>query len=144
MPNAVQRAKAVGCTFLLVKKLKPLNNNDTMQVGGTIPHSRGVFMRDGLPSFVKTPECGVANLDSESGAGSHWVCYHTRPNASERTAVYFDSFGLDPPKEVVSYLARAGVTGIKTQTFRLQGADDVVCGHLCLHVLRELTDGKKI
>ena len=60
-----------------------------------------------------------------------------------RTAIYFNSFGLDPQKKVVSYLARGGVTGIKTQTFQLRGADDVVCGHLCLHVLRELTDGKK-
>ena len=55
-------------------------------------------------------------------------------------AIYFDIFGLDPPKEIVSYLVRGGVTKIKTQTFQLQGADDVVYGHLCLHVLRELAD----
>jgi len=116
-----------------------------MQVGETIPHFRGVFMRDGLPPFVKSTECGVVNLDSESGAGSHWVCYYIRPGAEgdSPVAIYFDSFGLDPPKEVVSYLVRGGVTEIKTQTFRLQGADDVVCGHLCLHVLRELAKSKK-
>ena len=84
------------------------------------------------------------NLDSKSGTGSHWVCYYTKPGVNKRTAIYCDSFGLDPPpEEVVSYLARGGVTDIKTQTFQLQGADDVVCGHLCLHVLRELADGKK-
>jgi len=55
----------------------------------------------------------------------------------------FRQFWARSPKEVVSYLVRGGVTEIKTQTFQLQGADDVVCGHLCLHVLRELAKSKK-
>lgn len=54
-------------------------------------------------------------------------------------STYFDSYGLDPPLEIVRYLGCSG----RIQTFQLQGPDDVICGHLCLHVLRELAAGEK-
>ena len=35
---------------------------------------RGVFLRDALPTKTTLNECGVLNLDSSSGDGTHWVC----------------------------------------------------------------------
>ena len=34
---------------------------------------RGVFLRDTLPKNLKLNECGILNLDSSSGDGTHWV-----------------------------------------------------------------------
>ena len=32
-------------------------------------------MRDLLPKNVDKFECGIVNLDSYKGSGTHWVCY---------------------------------------------------------------------
>jgi hypothetical protein len=92
-------------------------------------------MRDGLPAVVNDKECGIVNLDSNNGDGTHWIAYWK----DGPTAVYFDSYGLDPPRELARYLN----CPIRTQTFQLQGPNDVICGHLCLLVLKELAAGKK-
>ena len=34
---------------------------------------RGAFLRDTLPTQTKLNECGILNLDSSSGDGTHWV-----------------------------------------------------------------------
>ena len=36
---------------------------------------RGVFLRDTLPKKAKLDECGILNLDSSSGEGTHWVMW---------------------------------------------------------------------
>jgi len=103
------------------------------------PHFRGVFMRDSLPGMIWQKECGIVNLDSSSGDGTHWIAYWK----DGPTAVYFDSYGLDPPLEMESYLAPNASDIIGMQTFQLQGPDDVICGHLCLLVLKKLTEGQE-
>jgi hypothetical protein len=117
------------------KKLEPLSNFDIEKAAKMIPNFRGVFMRDGLPMKASNLECGIVNLDTNSGNGTHWVAYRL----DGPTAIYFDSYGLDPPVEVANYLD----CPIRTQTFQLQSHTDVICGHLCLFVLRELAAGRK-
>jgi hypothetical protein len=124
-----------GFWFIPFKKLiTPLSNFDIEKAAKTIPTFRGVFMRDSLPTKIHQNECGIVNFDSSSGDGTHWVAYWKNGPVK----VYFDSYGLDPPIEILHYLSP-----IRTQTFQLQGVDDVICGHLCLYVLRELTAGRK-
>jgi len=53
-------------------------------------------MRDELPSRIENMECGVVNLDAGSGGGTHWVAYWKDGPA----AIYFDSYGLDPPRGI--------------------------------------------
>jgi hypothetical protein len=116
--------------------IEPLSNFDLEESGGLIPHFRGVFMRDGLPSSVRLKEGSIVNLDSGGGGGTHWVaCLKYGAGA-----VYFDSYGLDTPQELSKYLGYP----MRTQTFQLQGADDVICGHLCLLILYELAAGRKL
>ena len=124
-----------GFQTLPFKKLEPLSNFDIERAAGGIPHFRGVFMRDSLPPTIMRKECGVVNLDSIIGGGTHWVTYHR----DGPTAIYFDSYGLDPSLEIIRYLG----CSMRTQTFQLQGPEDVICGHLCLHVLRELAAERK-
>ena len=37
---------------------------------------RGALMRDELSFRPWQNECGILNLDSKTGKGSHWVCWH--------------------------------------------------------------------
>ena len=50
---------------------------------------------------------------------------------------YFDSYGIQPPLELVEYLKDP----ILYNTERLQPKDQVFCGHLCLYVLKQLSLG---
>ena len=36
---------------------------------------RKVFFRDTIPTKTKLNECGILNLDSYSGVGTHWVTW---------------------------------------------------------------------
>ena len=51
-------------------------------------------MKDQLPRKPNNIETGIINLDNSSGPGTHWVAYAIDP----RGIVYFDSYGLAPPK----------------------------------------------
>lgn len=94
-------------------------------------------MRDTLPTEKYNNECGIVNLDDNTGNGTHWVAYYS----DGKQKIYFDSFGLDPPVELKQYLGPAP-PGILIQTFQLQDYGDVICGHLCLYVLYELSLGQ--
>ena len=45
-------------------------------------------------------ECGVLNLDSSSGDGTHWVTWFKKG----KQKFYFDSYGVQPPSELIDYL----------------------------------------
>ena len=49
----------------------------------------GVFNKD---SRQWASNCGIINLDSNNGPGTHWVCYVD--------SFYFDPFGLPPPENI--------------------------------------------
>ena len=111
----------------------PLSNFDSEKAAAGLPNFRGVFMRDSLPNKIQIKECGVVNLDSAEGDGTHWVAYYK--NGDLR--IYFDSFGLDAPLEVQQYLGKP----YDCQTFQLQDDNDTICGYLCLLVLTQLSNG---
>ena len=56
-----------------------------------------------------------------------------------KNKIYFDSYGVQPPKEVIKYLGN----GINYNTDKIQPRGEVFCGHLCLYVLKELNEGKE-
>ena len=91
---------------------------------------RGVYLRNTLPKNPKLTECGILNLDTLAGQGTHWVCWDTRSGITQ----YFDSFGVQPPIEITNY-ARSHVS---YNTEQVQPRDQVFCGHLCLYVLSEI------
>lgn len=85
-------------------------------------------MRDKLPKIPRKIECGIINLDSDTGDGTHWVAYYKNNNNVE----YFDSFGnLQPPLEVLRYLGN----NISYNYKRYQRMNAFNCGHLCLQFL---------
>ena len=54
---------------------------------------RGVFLRDTLPKKAILNDCGILNLDSSSGDGTHWVMWFKKG----KDKFYFDSYGEKPP-----------------------------------------------
>ena len=102
----------------------------------SIPHWRGIFMRDNLPQKPHKNECGILNLDDTNGNGTHWVAWLKKGNLK----YYFDSYGIQPPLELVNYLGN----DIYYSTEQIQQRGTVVCGHLCLYVLKKLSVLKRI
>ena len=121
---------------------KPLSNIDLLewvkQLG--IKYFRGIYSRDNLPSSTMQKECGIINLDSKIGPGTHWVCYR---NINLNYCEYFDSFGLIMPTEINKYL----LTSRKKIVYsgdEIQERDSVLCGYWCLYYLLERQKGRSI
>lgn len=97
-----------------------------------IPFFRGVFMRNSLPKKINKNECGIINLDSYEGPGTHWTAYHKKGNQVS----YFDSYGnLRPPSEAVTYFNSSGYSFIKYNHYAYQSYNTYNCGHLCIEFL---------
>ena len=94
---------------------------------------RGVFVRDELPKKPRKVECGILNLCDSQGSGTHWVSWYKKGNLK----IYFDSYGLAPPVELINYLKRP----VYYNSERIQPDGVVICGHLCLYELKKLSDG---
>ena len=104
-----------------------------------IRYFRGIFSRDNLPCKILKKECGIINLDSKIGPGTHWVCYRNIDKYCE----YFDPFGLIMPSEVQTYLSSSRKQIIYSGD-KLQERDSVLCGYWCLYYLYERHKGKTI
>ena len=105
-----------------------------------IKHFRSIYSRDRLPDQIRKKECGIINLDSIEGQGTHWVCYR---NIDTHMAEYFDPFGLIMPHEISHYLSTSGKKVIFSQD-EIQNRDTVLCGYWCLYYLIERQNGKSI
>ena len=116
---------------------KPLNNFELEDAAKRlkIPSFRGVFLLDTLPKKPNKKECDIVNFDKSGRPGTHWVAWYK----NGKTKIYFDSYGVQPPKEVVEYLRKP----IYYNTDQVQPVGQVFCGHLCLYVLKEFSAGQE-
>jgi len=117
------------------KPLSNFENEDAVKKIG-LKNIRGVFLRDTLPRKTKRNECAIMNLDDTSGNGTHWVMWFKRGNDK----FYFGSFGSSPPTELKNYLNR----NVFYPTEQIQPRQAVICGHLCLFVVKRMQKGKHI
>ena len=98
--------------------------------------SRGVFLKDTLPTKTKLNECGILNLDSPSGDGTHWVMWFKKG----KFKFYFDSYGVQLPSKLITYLK----SPIFYKSERVQQNGEMFCGHLCLFTLKQLSVGNNL
>lgn len=87
-------------------------------------------MRNSLPKQIRDVECGIVNLDSKRGEGTHWTAY----TKHHRNIDYFDSYGnLRPPAELVKYFYSDGGSNKIFYNYKtVQHPHSSDCGHLCL------------
>lgn len=94
-----------------------------------LPFFRGVLMTDELRKHKPwSKETLILNLDRSTGEGTHWVAI--RKNGSE--VIYFDSFGLRPPPEVIKCYRGSKILYNNEIKQKFDSSD---CGKLCLEFL---------
>ena len=121
-----------------------LSNFDILKIAKylEIPNFKGVFTRDQLPEKIGNRESGIVNFNTSKEPGSHWVAYFR--DGSKK--IYFDSFGQVIPTEIQKYLKtkneyKNNLPVIERNNDVVQEPNTVICGHLCLYVLDNLSKG---
>ena len=80
----------------------------------------------------------VVNLDVYSDIGTHWVALWLYDN----NVTYFDSFDVEHiPKEIKTFINNKN---IKTNIFRIQAYDSVMCGYFCIGFIDFMLAGKTL
>ncbi len=92
-------------------------------------------MRDELPAAPLRKETGIINLDDNTGPGTHWVAYAIDP----RSIIYFDSYGLAPPKEFIKYISKVKSPLYYSTLPTQRLTDPPICGREVLNVLSEIS-----
>ena len=97
----------------------------------------GVYSRDNLPNKIKDGEY-VINLDEYSDIGTNWIALYVKNN----NITYFDSFGVEHiPKEIKAFIKNKN---IKTNIFRIQAYDSIMCGYFCIGFIDFMFKGKTL
>ena len=109
----------------------------------------GVFSRDNSPKrgFIKIKDgTYIINLDEHCDIGTHWVALNVKNN----NVTYFDSFGVEHIlKEIKAFINRplssvSQYKNIKTNIFRVQARDSVMCGYFCIGFIDFMFKGKTL
>lgn len=94
-------------------------------------------MRDTIPQKIWKNECGIVNLDSSTGPGTHWTAYVKHNN----NIFYFDSYGnLRPPKELIKYFHTDSNNVIQYNHHIFQKFNSYNCGQLCLKFIYKFNE----
>ena len=102
----------------------PLTNFEIQKYYENESRFNGVYSRDKLPKIKDGAY--VINLDEYSNVGTHWVSLWVNNN----NVTYFHSFGVEHiPKEIKKLIVNKN---IKTNIFRIQAYDSIMCGYFCL------------
>ena len=74
------------------------------------------------------------------GPCTHWVSLHVKDNKNNDKVTYYDSFGVEYlSKEVTKFI---GNKNIKSNIFRVQSYDSVMCGYFCIGFIDFMLAGK--
>lgn len=94
----------------------------------------GVFSKDEIPSDKKVGSYFVNMEDADKGNGTHWVFFKLFPNAK---FIYFDSFGLPPPTEIIDWSNMFKPICINNR--QIQDVHSTKCGWFCIALNYYLT-----
>ena len=90
-----------------------------------------------LPNKIKDGAY-IINLDEYSDIGTHWVALYLNNN----DITYFDSFAVEHiPKEIKIFIKNKN---IKTNIFRIQAYDSIMCGYFCIRFINFMFKGKTL
>ena len=124
----------------------PLTNFEIQKYYKNEPRFNGVFSRNNLPksNFIEKikDRAYIINLDEYADAGTHWIALFCNRNE----IVYFDSFGVEYiPEKIKEFIKKfLGNKNIKTNIFRVQEYNSIMCGYFCLGFIDFMLAGKKV
>ena len=96
-----------------------------------------VYSRDNLPNKIKVGTY-VINLDEYSDIETHWIALYLKNN----DITYLDSFGVEHiRKEIKAFIKNRN---IKTNIFRIQAYDSIMCGYFCVGYINFMFKGKSL
>ena len=104
-----------------------------------------MYSRNNLPNKTKKGAY-VINLDKYENTGTHWVAIFVKP----KYAVYFDSFGIEHIlKEINKFINNdttksSSLECIKSNIFRIQAYDSIMCGYFCIEFINYMLKGKTL
>ena len=111
--------------------------NDVKRSSKNEPRFNGVFSRDNLPNKIKDG-VDIINFDEYSDNRTHWIALYVKNN----NITYFDSFGVEYiPKEIEIFIKNEN---IKTNIFRIQASDSIMCGYFCIGFINFMFKGKAL
>lgn len=94
----------------------------------------GVFPSDYLPTeIIKYPACFIANVDSSTEPGSHWLAFYI---STPKRIEFFDSYGNAPvyyKGPISNFVSKFLYVDYNPMT--LQTNASAVCGHYCVYYL---------
>ena len=116
--------------------LHPLTNLEIQKYYQNQPRFNGVYLRDNLPRI--RDGAYIISLDEYSDIGTHWIALHVQNN----DVTYFVSFGVEHiPEEIKTFM---GNKNIKTNIFRIQAYDSIMCGYFCIGFIHFMLAGKTL
>ena len=96
----------------------------------------GLYSENNLPKI----KCGayVTNLDERKSIRTHWTALYV----NGKNVIYFDSFGVENiPKEFKNFI---GNKNIKTNIYRIQACDSIMCWYFCIGLNDFMLKGKSL
>ena len=112
----------------------PLTNFEIQKHYQNESRFNGVYSRDNLQKIKDGAY--IINLDGYSDIGTHWVSLYVQNN----DVIYFDSFGAEHIAEEIRTFI--GNKNIKTNIFRIEAYDSIMCGYFCIGLIDFMLAGK--
>ena len=113
----------------------PLTNFEIRKYYENEPRFNGVYSRNNLPKIIKSGAYTI-NLDEYADVGTHWTALYVKNNE----VIYFDSFGVEHvPKEILKFI---GNKDIKTNIFKIQAYNSIMCGYFCIGFIDFMFENK--
>ena len=116
----------------------PLTNFEKESYYQNEPRFNCVYSRDNLPDKIEDGAY-VINLDEYSDIGTHWIALYV----NNKTAAYFDSFGIEHISKEVKKIINNN-KNIIANTFRIQAYGSVMCGYFCIGIINYMLMGKTL
>ena len=114
----------------------PLTNFEILKYYQNESRFNGVYSRDNLQKIKD--EAYMINLDEYSDIGTYWVALYVQNN----DVTYFDSFGVEHiSKEIKTFITNKN---IKTNIFRIQAYDSIMCRYFCIGLIDFMLPGKTL
>ena len=114
----------------------PLTNFEIQNYYQNEPRFNGAISRDNLQKIKD--EVYMINLDEYSDIETHWDAL----DENNIDVTYFDSFGVEHiPREIKTFINNKN---IKTNIFRIQAYDSVMCGYFCIVFIDFMFKGKTL